>query len=300
MEYIRTLTKEFEVGERCDLRVENRSGAVVVRGEERTSARIEVVARIWAETDAEADDQFVLVERGITQDGMRVNVRAPALLQPSGFMFLFGRGSRIDYQIAVPRATPAEVTNRSGRIEVESIMGPLDVQSRSGSVAASEIGSAVTIVAKSGSVRAERIEGALSIESRSGRMQVRDCRGSVTASSRSGSVQIEDIAGDLRLESKSGSHQLSNVQGALHLRGMSGSVRYEGPVNANFDIDVMSGSVGLAVDPASVFFLDVETMSGSVSSDLPVRDGEKRSSEGAAGPTLRVRTRSGSVHIKRR
>jgi DUF4097 and DUF4098 domain-containing protein YvlB len=298
VEYIRTLTKEFEVGDRCDLRVDNRSGAVVVRGEERTTARIEVVARIWAETDAEADDQFVLIERGITQDGMRVNVRAPALLQPSGFMFLFGRGSRIDYQITVPRATLAEIDNRSGRIEVESIMGPLDVQSRSGSVAASEIGGAVTIVARSGSVRAERIDGVLSIESRSGRLQVRGCRGAATVTSRSGSAQIEDIGGDLRVDSRSGSYQISHVQGALHVRSMSGSVRYDGPISGNFDIDVMSGSVAVAVDPASVFFLDAETMSGSVSSDLPVRDHDKGAA--ADGPTLRVRTKSGSVAIRRR
>jgi hypothetical protein len=81
---------------------------------------------------------------------------------------------------------------------------------------------------------------------------------------------------------------------------MSGSVRYEGPVNANFDIEVFSGSVGIAVDPSSVFFLDAETMSGSVASDLQVREGEKRPAAGASGPTLRVRTKSGSVGIKRR
>jgi DUF4097 and DUF4098 domain-containing protein YvlB len=300
MEYIRTLTKEFEVGDRCDLRVENRSGAVVVRGEERTSARVEVVARIWAETDAEADDQMVLVERGITQDGTRVHVRAPALPQPSGFMFLFGRGARIDYQIVVPRATLADIASRSGRVEVEMISGPLDIQSSSGSVAASEIGSAVSIAARSGSVRAERIEGALSVESRSGRLQVRDCRGNATVAARSGSVQIEDIAGDLRVETRSGSNQISNVQGALHLRSMSGSVRYEGPVNKNFDIEVFSGSVGIAVDPSSVFFLDAETMSGAVASDLPVREGDRRPAAGASGPTLRVRTKSGSVGIRRR
>jgi hypothetical protein len=67
----------------------------------------------------------------------------------------------------------------------------------------------------------------------------------------------------------------------------------EGP----FDIEVFSGSVLLAVDPDHSFFLDAETMSGSVYSELALRRGATDSARQDAGPTVRIRARSGSIRI---
>jgi hypothetical protein len=260
-------------------------------------ARIEVVARIWAETDAEADDQLDLVEKGIQQDGQRINVRAPALLRPTGLLFLFGRGPRIDYQVTLPRASDASLASRSGRVEVAGVAGPLNVEARSGRVAAADIGSDAMIVSRSGSVEAENIGGTLSVESRSGGVKARRCAGNATIISRSGSIHLEDIGGSVRLDSRSGSVTALGIGGGLHARARSGSIRYEGPVRDAFDIEAMSGSVLLAVDRDSVFLLDAEALSGMVSCDFPLRRPAREGAGGPTGPTLRVRTHSGSIRI---
>jgi DUF4097 and DUF4098 domain-containing protein YvlB len=285
------------VGERAELRLENRSGTVVVRGEETRQARIEVVARIWAESDAEADDQLALIDKGIQHDGQRINVRAPALLRPTGLLFLFGRGPRIDYQIVVPHASEAWLASRSGRIEVARLTGPLNVEARSGRVAAADIASDTTIVSRSGSVETENIGGALSVESRSGGVKARRCAGNTTVISRSGTINLEDVRGTVRLDSRSGSITILGVGGGLHVRVQSGSIRYEGPVKDAFDIEAMSGSVLLAVDRDSVFLLDAEALSGTVTCDLPLRRSAPEGPSGAGGPQLRVRTHSGSIRI---
>lgn len=298
MEYLRTLTQEFDVGERAELQVENRSGTVSVRGEETQQVCIEVVARLWAEDEQEADDQADLIARGMRQEGPRVTVRAPSLLRPPGLLSLFGRGPRIDYQITTPQTTSARIASRSGRVDAANLAGPLEIDAKSGRVAVSDIGAGATIVSRSGTVQAEAIAGPLAIESRSGKVRVRGCGSDAQLRSRSGSVQVEEVRGALDIEGRSGSISVSDVLGGLSIKTRSGSVRYQGPVQGTFDIAVTSGAVLLAVDADSNFYLDAETMSGSVYSDMPLRRtpaGGPSSAE--AGPTLRVRTRSGSIRI---
>ncbi len=298
MEFIRTLTRELEVGERSELRVENRSGTVSVRGEDTHQVRVEVVARIWAESDDEADDQMELIARGIRHDGSHVAIRAPTLVRPPGLLAIFGRGTRVDYQLTVPRATKARVATRSGRVEVTSVAGPLEAEARSGQIVVEGIGADTTISARTGRVQAEAIAGSLTIDARSGRVQVRRCEGDVLVSSRSGAHQIEDVGGSLRVESSSGSVSVSNVGGACTIRSRTGAVRYSGPVRGPFDIDVATGAVVLAVDPDSTFFLDAETTTGAIHQGLNLR---RTSPSGAAapgkGPPVRIRTRTGSISI---
>jgi len=278
MEYVRTHTREFEVGPSVELSIDSRSGTVNVRGDDTERVRVEVVARLWAESDDEADDQLALIARGIRQDGKRVNIRAPALVAPSIFM-IFGRGPRIDYQVTVPKAALGTVVSRSGRVEIEGIAGPLEVDVRSGRIGVRDIGADTRIISRSGSVQVESVRGSVVIESRSGSLRLGGCTGNATVISRSGSVQIEDVGGSLKLESR------------------SGSVRYDGPVRGEFDISVVSGSVRLSVDADSRFFLDAESAHGSEQSDLPMRRDSQRGASDERGPTVRVRTRSGSIHI---
>ena len=299
MEYIRTFTQEFDVGDKLELSVDSRAGTVTVRGEDTQQARVEVVARLWADSAAEADEQADLIERGITYGGKRLVIRAPTLLRTGPFLF-FARGPRIDYQVTVPRTTEATIGNRSGRVEAEQIKGPLVIDARSGRVSVRDIGGDTKIVSRSGAVQAESIAGALTVESRSGTVRISRCRLDASVQIRSGTLQIEDVGGGLKIDSRSGVVGMSDVKGGVFVRAASGSVRYEGPVRGPFDIEVTSGSVRLLIDPDSRFFLDAETTSGAVHSDLPLR---RRSPSGAGsetGPTVRVRTRSGSIHIARR
>src|SRR3990170_759356 len=191
MEYIRTFSREFDVGERALLDLESRPGTLSVRGADTQRVRIEVVARLWAENDDEADEQTNLIERGIQQHGERVTIRAPTLLR-GGPLFFFGRGPRIDYQVTVPRASRGRLTSRSGRVEVAELHGPLEIEARSGRVSVRRIDASVNILSRSGSVEIEEVAGSLAIESRSGGVKARRCGGNVSLRSRSGSTPGEE------------------------------------------------------------------------------------------------------------
>ncbi|MDZ4278635.1 MAG: DUF4097 family beta strand repeat-containing protein [Dehalococcoidia bacterium] len=275
MEYIRTFTREFPIGGEAELSAESRSGTMTVRGEDTDVARVEVVARLWADNDSEADEQADLIDRGIRQEDRRLTIRAATLLRPRPLIF-FGRGPRVDYQVTVPAATEAKVTSRSGRVEIEGVSGPVEVEARSGRVGLRDIGGDVKISSRSGSVQAESVGGSLQVETRSGGVRVVRCEGDATIQARSGSVHVEDVGGKLRIDSR------------------SGAVRYEGAVHDSFDIEVSAGAIRLAVDASSVFFLDAESRAGSVRSSLPLRRG---AGSGDKGPTVRLRTSAGSIQI---
>ncbi len=279
MEFIRTLDVSFDVGDATRLSVESQSGTVAVRGDGGRSVRVEVVARLWAEDDAEADDQAELIRRSIQHEGDKVTIKTPALLRPRPFLFFGHSRPRVDYQITVPTKTQAKIDSRSGSIEVEAIAGPLRIASRSGKVIVSDVTSDVEVRSRSGSIQAESIGGSLHVESRSGSMRIKSCRGDASLESRSGSVTIEDIGGRLKAGIR------------------SGSFKYDGAVHGSFDIGVTSGSVRLALDPDSRFFLDAEAISGSVTSDLRLRDNGSGVRPPKNAPKVRIRTVSGSIHI---
>ena len=294
MDYIRTLAREFDVGGRLELAIENRSGVVTVRGEDTTDVRLDVVAHLWAEDEDEAADQLELISRGIKHDGQRLTIRAPALLRPKPFFF-FGRSPRIDYTLAVPRNCRASITSWSGRAEVENISGPLELIGRSGRVSAREIAGDVTVDKSSGHSQLEGIGGTVTVESKSGGVRVHRCRKTCTVKSRSGSVQVEDVQGDVDVDTRSGTAAVSDAGGAVKITARSGSIRYEGGVHGPIDIEVWSGSVRVAVEPGSVFFIDAESTHGSVRSEMPMRSESTEPPPGA--PTMRLRTRAGSILI---
>ena len=277
MEYIRTFVREFPVGAKADLSIENRSGTVTVRGDETERVRVEVVARLWAESDEEADDQADLIDRGIRQEAGGVTVRAPTLAR-HGLLAIFGRGPRIDYQVSAPQTIKAQVTNRTGLVEIENLAGALEAEVRTGRMRVRRIAADVTISSRSGAIDVEAIEGSLDVRSRTGVVRVRRCNGNVTVQNRTGLIRIEDVGGELKVAAR------------------TGAVRYDGAVRGAFDIDVRTGSIRLAVDSSSVFFLDAESVTGAVSSDLSLRRNSQRET-GERGPTVRLRTRTGSIRI---
>lgn len=313
MEYIRTHTLEFSTGPACRLAVENQSGATVIEGHETERVTIQVIAHLWVDTAADADDTMARILRGIRQESGSVRIDIPPL-RSAGPWFFFGRGSRVDLQIEVPRHTAARVSGRSGRVEVARVEGPVEIDqrsgratvigvgrdvrihSRSGSVDAEDIGGGLTVRSRTGKVTARRIAGETNIQSRTGAVQVEEAGGEVQVRSRTGRIAIERARGDVRAGTTTGAIVVSDAGGRLHLEATTGAVRYRGAVCGDMDIRVTTGAITLEVDPERPFFLDAETVTGKISSDLqPRREGAPP----AGAPSVRLRAVTGAINIKR-
>lgn len=300
MEYVRTVTREFETGGKAVLHLEARSGSVVVEGRDLDRVIVDAVVHIWTDISTEADDAAILVERAMEQDGHRVTVRAPSLpSQREGWSAIFGdKGGRIEYRVRVPRHCATRVLSRSGSVQITGIEALVHTEALSGKIVVEDITGDVMIVSRSGTVLAERIAGNVKAEARSGKLTLRGVSGNADVEARSGALEVEDIAGEAKISASSGSLSIENVQGRVHARARAGSVRYKGRVIADVEIEAHAGSIVFAVDPEYPFFVDAESHVGSVRSDLPPRPrGSAPPPEG--GPKVRLRSRAGSIRLTR-
>jgi DUF4097 and DUF4098 domain-containing protein YvlB len=299
MEEIRTVTREFETGDKAVLHVESRSGSVLVEPHAAPHIHVEAVIRVWSEHGADADDAVAFVERGMSQDDQkRVIIRAPSLPQSEGWAFWGKRGARIDYNIRVPGQTAVRVLSRSGRVDVTHTQGRLHIESGSGRVSVADVAGDAEVTSRSGNVTVERHRGSVRIEARSGRLDVRNIEGTVSLQSRSGSVEARDIRGDLEIQAHTGSVTIEHPHGNVRARAQTGTVRFSGKVEGDVTLGAHTGSVLMAVDPATPFFLEAESEVGSVRSDLPPRRGGP-APDPASSHKVRLRTHTGSIRITR-
>jgi len=297
MEYVRTVTREFETGAKAVLHLESRSGTVIVEGRQSDRITIDAVVRVWTDLSVEADDAAALVAQAMEQDGHRVIVRMPALPKREGWAVLFGHGSRVDYHVRVPVHTAARVLSKSGAVQITHLEGVVHSEAMSGKLGVDDINGDVTVVARSGGVLVERVTGDITAENRSGKVTVSHVRGAVEIDSRSGAVELNDIEGDVKIASRSGSVNIDDVRGRMSVKSRAGSTRYRGKILGDSDMEALAGSIHLSVDPDFPFYVDAESHGGSVRSDLPPRRGGGDGVEQA--PKVRLRTKAGSIRLSR-
>jgi|CXWL01.1.fsa_nt_gi DUF4097 and DUF4098 domain-containing protein YvlB len=300
MDYTRTIEHTFETAEKAVLHVESRSGSVTVASHGASSIIVEAVVHVWSEQAGEADEAAMLVERGMAQDDQqRVIIRAPTLPQSEGWSFWGKRGARVDYNIRVPVRTAVRVLSRSGRVGIARTEGRVHVESGSGRIHVEDIAGDVAVVSRSGSVSIDRVQGAVNAEARSGRIDIRNVAGNLVVQSRSGAIELREVAGDLEARGHTGSVTIENAHGGVSARAHTGSVRYTGLIEGEVVISAHTGGITLAVDPAQPFFLDAESDTGAVRSELPPRRGDSAALP-ANGHKVRLRTHTGSIRITRR
>jgi hypothetical protein len=314
MEYIRTAEREFPAGEDFQLEYEGRSGNLVVQGADVDRARVQIVAHLFEESAEDADATLERILQGVRLDGSTLRISPPRVV--TGGIFFFNRGPRIDYAVTVPRRSRCKLASSSGRIEVARVHGPVDVAQKSGRTNVRAIGGDVRVLSKSGAIDAEEIAGSLMAQAQSGKVGVDRVKGNVSLQAHSGSVKVEhvggtlnarahsgrvdalDIGGDAFVATHSGRVSVTAPRGAVKMHSISGSARYQGQVNGDVEIATTSGSIHFDVDPIKPFFMDAETVSGSIRSDLEPRRGE--GPPPADAPRVRLRTVSGAIRIGRK
>ena len=161
----------------------------------------------------------------------------------------------------------------------------LTAESGSGNLTDDGVGANARLTTGSGSIHATGLQGGFS------------------AGTGSGSIYAEQVGeGDVEAQTGSGSIELKNLHGGLHAQTGSGGVKVTGTPTASWRILTGSGGVELWTGSAA-FTLDAKTGSGSVHSDREITTQgtiEHRrlaGKIGGGGPTVRIETGSGGIHI---
>jgi DUF4097 and DUF4098 domain-containing protein YvlB len=250
-----------------DLRMHR--GVADIVAEERPSIQVDVLPLDDNESSREGAGNFKVALEG---DVLMVGA-------PEGFGWPLRRTPKIHVLIRVPAGSHLTAKMASADLRAKGDYGVVQTDGASGDTYVERTGDA-ELKSASGDLQIDRVTGSLRINSASGDIRVGDVTADVNASTASGDIALRAVGGSIQSKSASGDIEVASLrQGRAIFTTASGDV-----------------SVGVAVGTG--VWLDLNTASGSTTSDLTMNDSAPPA-EQTAQLELRARTASGDIHIHR-
>jgi Putative adhesin len=191
---------------------------------------------------------------------------------------VFSMAPRVGVRIRCPHGADLDIKTVSADVRGEGSLGAAAVKSVSGDVVLPNIAGDARVKSVSGDVRLGQVEGVVEVQTVSG---------DVNAAGADGNVSITTVSGDVRVDEAGRSVTTKSVSGD----------QFVGSVKAGAMCQSVSGDVYVAVPPGLQVYIDANSRSGDVSSELDPSDGD--ASLGGDVAELRVKTMSGDIRIAR-
>ncbi len=264
----------FDTPGRVAFRISTPGGRVTVDtwGEPGVDVEVTALRGDDGSRQAAAETRIEAKERGSLHE---ILVEVP---KREGRFGIFGRSPEIGIAIRCPEGADVDVTTHTSDVEGRGPLGDVAVKSASGDVSVGDVRQLLFNTA-SGDLSAGAVAGVLTTKSASGDVDVRSVGGPATVSTVSGDVRIGGTAEDATLNS---------VSGDIDLQAAGAGVR----------VSAVSGDVNVAARPGLALWIDAQSVSGTMHSDLDVAD-LPPADAGETPVELRVRTVSGDVRISR-
>ncbi|MGB7022801.1 MAG: DUF4097 family beta strand repeat-containing protein [Candidatus Acidiferrales bacterium] len=297
--------KTLTVNGPVEMDVATGSGNINVRTGD--SGKVEIHARIHANDnwfsagrDAESRIQYIEQHPPVEQNGNTITIGH----ETDRDMM---RNISISYEIVTPVQTRLRSATGSGNQTVDGVAGPVESTTGSGDVKLSGIGNNATARAGSGDITLSNIKGTVHAGSGSGTIHAEGVAGAMTASTGSGDIVLSQTgSGDVEASSGSGTVEIHGVKGAVRVGTGSGSIRAQGTPTGNWLLHTGSGDLTVELPQKTSFELYARTSSGSIDSKFPItmqgriNPREIHGTIGIGGPTIELRTSSGTIHIESR
>jgi len=239
-----------------------------------------------------------LVERALVEckpAGSRhvVAVRVP---RPRGMRFI--RRDAVTAVIAVPEGSDIIAVTGSADIAVTGPIALADVTTSSGDVSTDDVATDLRAKTASGDITVGNVGGDLRVTTASGDLRCSSVAGPAIFSTASGDLELGAAGNRVEVRASSGNVRLGALAHGARIVNVSGDVRVLAVDEGAVQVRSVSGDVSVGVAPGVDLHVDVETLSGTVSSEIPLED-TPRARRGDARVQLSVRSVSGNVDIGR-
>ncbi len=316
------------------LRVLSDRGDVTVNAWDENRVKVDVVKKVRAQNQDEANNYDKQTTPTISIDGNVVTVNANTSSTGNANV-------RSDLEIWVPKAMAADVSTHRGDSTVQGRTGNVKVSSSRGDITVDEVTGNVEIDQRKGDIHVNKITGDVAVSARANDTTIGEVSGSLkldgeyfggitlskigkTVTFRTSRTDMElakldgDLTmdgGDLRANNMAGPMKILTRSKDIHLDDLSGDLRIE---NSNSTIEVHSnklgaiqidnrkGDVQLVVPEKAGFQADLKTRNGDISSDfsgLNVKternDSSATGNVGSGGPKVQVSNEHGNIEIKK-
>jgi hypothetical protein len=264
--------KQFTVSGPAQLSLTTFDGSIEVRGWDKGEVQVTVEKR--------GADQATLDRLTVkaAQNGNAISIEVP---KPAMSMSGLRRTPSANLVVTVPVQSTVTTRSGDGSITIRRITGRVDVDTADGSV------------------RIEDVKGDLAVHTGDGSVHVRDADGRAKITTGDGTIAYEGVVrGALVAESHDGSIEVtarrgSSMDAEWNVSTGDGNVRLDLPEGFNADLDAQTGDGRVTVRRLSAPVRGRDTDGESDDHHRSVR-----STLGAGGSPLRVRTGDGSITIK--
>ena len=260
--------KKFDVTGVPQLSLTTFDGSVVVRSWDRNQVRVEIEKRGSDKASAEA------IEVQAEQDGDRITLEVK---KPSGARSVLHVSSSARIVATVPRKCNLVANTGDGSVTLERIEGRLEVSTGDGSLRGSELKGSLKAHTGDGTVRFDDLDGSVDVDTGDGGASV---------SGRLTGVRMRTGDGTVNVRAEDGSAMSDDWE----VRTGDGGVFLEVPerFGANLDASTSDGAIR------------VEGLGAPEHPDKTDEDSQElRRPLGSGGKTLRLRSSSGPITVKR-
>jgi DUF4097 and DUF4098 domain-containing protein YvlB len=264
----------FETVDPVAIRISSPAGLVVVDTWDEARVDVDVTPMRGDEGSRQAADE-TRVEATERSGRHQIAIEVPK--REGRFVFL-GRSPELRIAIRCPEGADVELSTHSADFEARGALGEVEVRSASGDASLDDARSLVFNTA-SGDLSAGRVSGPLTSKGASGDVEVRAV---------SGRAQVGTVSGDVRL---------GRTDDAVYVKAVSGDVDLES-IGADVRVSAVSGDVSIAARPGLALWIDAQSVSGTMQSDLDVSHPPEMGSDDPQ-VELKVQTVSGDVRISR-
>lgn len=275
--------ENFDVSGPIALRIKSSSGDVHATAGEDTHVSVTLRAtgasaeQLLKDTEVRFDEAtrtLTIVTAGALPDAWGMNSLGMGLRRT----LLGGSMRDVDVFVVAPRQSSFDVNTRSGDCEFRGETGDVDVSSASGDVVVDDADS-------------------IKVRSASGDVSVGCARTSVSASTASGDVVIGECEGKTKIESASGDVHAKSSGEVTDVSTASGDIVVAATRTGRVGVRTASGDVRVAVKEGLDIDVVARSVSGHLTSDIPLSGGSGDDAANALGVT--IATVSGDVRIVR-
>lgn len=259
---------------RARLRLRNPSGDVRIETKETDETTVELVSLNDSDATRQAIERASIRARG---EEVFVEVEGRSWSISIGNWGI--TSPKVGVSITCPVGSELECDTASADVKVDGTLGDTRVRTASGDLTLDRTEGTLELKTASGDAQVEQVSGRAQVSTVSGDVSIREAQGGLSVNSVSGDVIADEVTGDLNISSVSGDQ----------------IVRAAGP--GELALKAVSGDVVVAIRRGLRVRLDVNSVSGSIGSELEVSDTPVSSD--APEARLRARTVSGDVKISR-
>jgi DUF4097 and DUF4098 domain-containing protein YvlB len=261
------------------------------------AGRIDITTEDVEETTVElygsSDEatQAAIADTVVDQRGDEIVVRVPK--RGHG---LFGRTPELQLDITAPNGSRLNVKSDSGDLSVRGEAGESRIATGSGDVSVEALTGSAHVRSGSGDVHIGSATGDLSVGTGSGDMHLGALGASASLASGSGDMTVESVAGGLKAETGSGDIEVGRATDDVRAKTGSGDVAVKHLARGRLKAQAASGDLHVGVADGIPAWLDINTLTGTVSNDLEATEPVGAQEEHVR---LELKTVTGDIEIAR-